>query len=571
MFLKSLRISNKTGEIRHIKFHAGLNLIVDETPSGPSQQTGNNVGKTTVLMLVDYCLGASPKPIYTDPENKKAEYALIKNFLIETEVVVELVLVDDIEIPLVSVLIERNFLARKQAIRRFNGVQRTEDEFEQDLTNLLVPGHYGKKPTFAQIISHNIRYKDISVINTLRTLSEFTRDEEYEALHLFLMGCDFDQGDEKQRLLTTLREENAFKARLEAKQTRSAYETLLGLVVGEIEELDVKRSAFQMSSSLEEDFKALTATRRSIQEVGAVVAQLRLRYDLLVEALQEVQKGRVEIDMLQLRALYAEVSDRLEGVNKTFEELVDFHNAMVVEKTRYISKDLPWLREAVDRSERELALLLAKEKEIGSKISKSGSLEDLEYLVAALNDLHRRKGEYQSIIDRIAASDEIIRDLKAKLNKMETSLFSEDFEIALQSKINKFNRYFASVSHELYGERYAVKFDKTRTRTGGQVYKFSSFNTNLSSGKKQGEIVCFDIAYNLFADDEGIPCLHFLLNDKKELMHDNQLTKIARLVSREKAHVQLVVSILRDKLPAELNRDEYVVLQLSQQEKLFKI
>ena len=101
------------------------------------------------------------------------------------------------------------------------------------------------------------------------------------------------------------------------------------------------------------------------------------------------------------------------------------------------------------------------------------------------------------------------------------------------------------------------------------MYKFNSFNTNLSSGKKQGEISCFDIAYCLFADSEHIPCLHFLLNDKKELMDDKQLVKIANFVNRN--NIQFVASILKDKLPDEINKDEYIVVKLSQNDKLFKI
>jgi hypothetical protein len=64
-------------------------------------------------------------------------------------------------------------------------------------------------------------------------------------------------------------------------------------------------------------------------------------------------------------------------------------------------------------------------------------------------------------------------------------------------------------------------------------------------------------------------CLHFLLNDKKELMHDNQLLKIAQLVNTK--GIQFVASILKDKLPEELNREEYFVVKLSQAEKLFRI
>ena len=102
-----------------------------------------------------------------------------------------------------------------------------------------------------------------------------------------------------------------------------------------------------------------------------------------------------------------------------------------------------------------------------------------------------------------------------------------------------------------------------------RLYKFSSFNANLSSGKKQGEITCFDIAFTLFADSEQIPCLHFLLNDKKELVHDNQLVKIANLVNEK--NIQFVASILRDKLPKELDKEEFFIVKLSQNEKLFKI
>jgi hypothetical protein len=101
------------------------------------------------------------------------------------------------------------------------------------------------------------------------------------------------------------------------------------------------------------------------------------------------------------------------------------------------------------------------------------------------------------------------------------------------------------------------------------LYKFNAFNTNFSSGKKQGEISCFDIAYTLYADEENIPCLHFLLNDKKELMHDNQLLNIAKLVETKK--LQFVASILKDKLPEELNKEEYFVVKLSQTDKLFRI
>nr|WP_276537464.1 DUF2326 domain-containing protein [Bacillus infantis] len=126
------------------------------------------------------------------------------------------------------------------------------------------------------------------------------------------------------------------------------------------------------------------------------------------------------------------------------------------------------------------------------------------------------------------------------------------------------------VSNELYGEKYGISYDiKLDKKTDKEVYVFDSFNANSSSGKKQGEILCFDLAYILFADDEDIPVLHFILNDKKELMHGNQLIKVSNYIKDK--DVQLIFSILKDKLPAELDNEENIIIRLSQENKLFKI
>jgi uncharacterized protein YydD (DUF2326 family) len=572
MFLKSLRIANDFGVIRNIDFHAGINLIVDETPPDETHITGNNVGKTTVLMLIDFCLGSSAKGIYTDPENKKNENAVVKSFLVNTKALVTLTLTQDLNsVPSTDLVIERNFLPRKQLIRRINGAQKTEEEFEEFLTEYLFPGHYGKKPTFPQIISHNIRYKELSVTNTLRTLNQYTRDDEYESLYLFLLGCDFDRGDARQRLLTQVRTESAFKSRLEGTQTRSAYEASLSLILLEIEQLDQKKATLKINPDFERDLSRLDEVKFEINQKASLLSRLNIRKSLTEEAVLEVSSSHAEIDTQQLKDLYKDVTERVSGVQKSFEDLVAFHNAMVEEKTRFISKDIPQLNASISQYKSEMAALLLEELKLTQTVSKSGSFAELEEVIVESNEKYRQRGEFETIIAQISKVEGIIEELSKGLADIDDELFSGEFEAAIQAQLNKFNRYFSTVSQELYGEQYALKVDRVTARSGQRVYKFSSFNTNFSSGKKQGEISCFDIAYNLFADEEGIPCLHFLLNDKKELMHDNQLTNIASLVGRQNKHVQFVASILRDKLPEELNQDKYFVVKLSQDNKLFKI
>jgi uncharacterized protein YydD (DUF2326 family) len=570
MFLKSLTITRGDGAIiRDIRFHVGLNLIVDETPGVSGKETGNNVGKTTVLKLVDFCLGARPRGIFSDNENKRNEYKLVKEFLMNNKVLVSLVLKDDLlQEKSREVLIERNFLARGDKIQRIDGSSKTDDEFEETLTGLLFPGHYGKKPTFRQIIAHNIRYKDVSINNTLKNLDQYTRDDEYETLYLFLFGCDFEQGDTKQELRFQIGIEEGFKKRLESEQTKSAYETALALLQSEIEELERKKSSLNLNPNFESDLDKLNKIKYKINLTSSEIGRLELRKELISEARREIQAGESNIDLKQLQQVYRQAISLVSGIQKTFQELYDFHNRMVESKIRFITKDLPKIDEQLTAQREYLKRLLAEEIELSAVIIRGDSFDVLEQLIIELNARYQKKGDYENTVRQLSAVESKLAELNKELAAIDNDLFSDEFALKIKGRINKFNRHFSSVSHELYGEKYALKVDPKIVK-GRRLYEFTAFNLNFSSGKKQGEISCFDIAYTLFADEENIPCMHFLLNDKKELMHGNQLLKIGNLVNLK--GIQFVALILKDKLPEELNKDEYVILELSQDDKLFRI
>lgn len=568
--MKSLNITRGDGAIiRDIQFRSGLNLIVDETPFASGKETGNNVGKTTVLKLVDFCLGAKAKGIYSDYENKRNEYKLVKDFLIDHRVLVSLVLKEDLsQAESREVLIERNFLTRKNKIQRIDGNNKTDEEFEETLTSLLFPGHYGSKPTFRQIIAHNIRYKDLSINNTLKNLDRYTRDDEYETLYLFLFGCDFEHGDIKQELRSQIEIEEKFKKRLESEQTKSAYETALALLESEIEELECRKASLNLNPDFEADLDKLNRVKYQVNLASSEIGRLEIRKDLILEAQREMQSGVSTVDVQQLQQIYQQATSLVSGIQKTFQDLHNFHNRMVESKIRFIVRDLPKIDADLTSKREHLNRLLVDEAKLSASITQSDSFEVLEHLIVELNAKHYTKGEYENTLRQLSTVESKLTELNERLTAIDNELFSDEFSLKIKEQVNKFNRHFSSVSYDLYGEKYALKVDPKIVK-GRRLYEFTAFNTNFSSGKKQGEISCFDIAYTLFADEENIPCMHFLLNDKKELMHDNQLLRIANLVNAK--GIQFVASILKDKLPEELNKDEYIILKLSQKDKLFRI
>jgi len=167
MFLKKLTIYNGPALIRDIPFHNGLNLIVDETRTSDRRESGNNVGKTTVLRLIDYCFGSDGTNIYKDSEFKDKTNTQIERFLKNNNIVISMTLKEDLEYANSrDIVVRRNFLSRSDKILEINGEKQTVNEFPKKLKELIFRSTH-EKPTLKQIIAKNIRDERNRIAHTL--------------------------------------------------------------------------------------------------------------------------------------------------------------------------------------------------------------------------------------------------------------------------------------------------------------------------------------------------------------------------------------------------------------------
>ncbi|MDD3505830.1 MAG: DUF2326 domain-containing protein, partial [Sulfurimonas sp.] len=72
------------------------------------------------------------------------------------------------------------------------------------------------------------------------------------------------------------------------------------------------------------------------------------------------------------------------------------------------------------------------------------------------------------------------------------------------------------------------------------------------------------------ADALDIKCLHFVLLDQIENVHDNQLSSLLLEIIHN-INGQYILPVLADKLPSEIDAKQYEILSLSQNNKLLKI
>lgn len=566
MFLKQLIVQNKNTIIRDIPFHKGINLIVDERPESIRQKTdtGNSIGKTTVLRLVDYCFGGDGKNIYQDTEFDKQPNTTIENFLKDNEIIITVVLVDNLDAPKEEVVIRKNFLARNKKLQEINGQNITDNkEFDKALKKEIFKSEVDK-PTFKQIVSKNIRDEKNKMANIVKVLNSFTRTEEYEALYLFWLGINTDSHNQKELLSKEKTREENFQKRLKKDGELSLIEQQLILLSGNINELNQRKNKFNLNENYATDVDKLNEIKSKLNRNATELSRLEIRKDLINESKEDLEQEYTQIDTSQIKSLYEKAKSLISNIQVSFEDTVKFHNDLISEKLEYITKELPEIEQEIRKIKSEIIVLRKEEDTLTESLNRSALVEDFEKTILDLNKQFERKGNLEEQKRLWLYSQEKLFDIDKQLNAINEGISSKDSQI--QNRITEFNKYFSVMSNRLYGETYLLSSQKNEK---GYELIVTNLEGNPSTGKKKGQIAAFDFAYIEFADKLDIACLHFIMHDQLETIHDNQLNTIVEVANS--INGQYIVPILRDKIPSNIDISEFEVLSLSQDNKLFKI
>ena len=569
MFIKSLKILKNSKVIRDISFHKGVNLIIDDTPTSDRKKSGNNVGKTTILKLIDYCLGGDEKTIYKDPEFKDKSASPVENFLKES-VIVKLTLVENLEDKTSEkITIERNFLKRKDKLASINGENFPDIKsgFSPKLKKLIFKSDR-KTPTFRQIISKNIRDEKNRLDNTLKTLHSTTRIEEYEALFLFWLGIEQDAIEQKQELAKQKSAASIFLEKLKKETTLSETEQALVLLDKRIANLEEKKKTLNINKNYKEDLKTLNKIKTQISRSSGKLNLLVLRKDFVIQSKKTLEEEKSNIDAEEVKKLYNEAKKLVPNIQKTFEETINFHNQMISEKISYITKELPEIQKDEAKLTKEIDALNSEQKRIAEKLRKSDAFEDIERISADLNKLHEQKGRLSEQKDQLEKAEKELNETKERLDEINMQIGSND--ALIKKRITQFNEFFSEISSRLYGEAFILSSDRTEK---GYELNIGSLQGKLGTGKKKGQIAAFDFAYVKFAESLNIRCAHFILHDQIENVHGNQISNILKEIAKE-VNCQYVIPILKDKLPRDMDPreiDELKIITLSQSDKLLKL
>lgn len=550
---------------REIKFNSeGLNLIVDNTKNN-SDESGNSVGKTTAVKIIDLCLGAkSVRELYYDPDTK-SENVIIKDYLTTSKVQAELILKHEE----MYFSIKRDLF--KNGKRYFDNEIYPIEDFNNKVKYLLF--HLNEQyPTLRQLIPKFVRVSNVSEERMIKYLPMMTTNNAYDTIYSFLfqvLGADFIS--ERNSLNEELSLCNKSIALLKSNTniiSINSIEQKLALIEESIKELVAKRTQL----SYIEEYKTELSEKRDISIRLANLQQssefLKLEIDIIEQNLLKLNEDKSKIDMKLLEKIYTESAVFIPVMQKTFQDLVDFHDNMIENRSVFISNQLEMKKIQYNECIQEIEGFIVEKREILSNILDEGLLDDLNDLNSRIENLSVQKGELIQSQKLLVEQENLQKSLQERIDEIDAQTNTN----TITNKITVFNKKFSDYSNKLYGEKYYITFNPDwKNEKNSFPITVESMAGVLGTGKKKGMIAAMDFAYMEYAKEFNIIAPNFVIHDKLENTHINQLNTIFSIATNLSG--QYILPILRERIDnISLDKlSDYIILELSEENKFFKI
>ncbi len=566
MQLVELEVMRGDTVVRVVTFKRGLNLIIDK-PTPALTQSGNSVGKTTVLRLIDYCLGSDGDDIWEDAEFKTVNQDVYDFLHGNVPVSVLLKTADPIR---GSHELCRTFpsaISGKPTFR-IDDVSYSQLRGYKGAVKQLLFGFGEEKPTLRQLAPKFVRSSSALMSRTLKFLGDFGTSADYEALHLFLFGFfPVDVLEERVTLTNQKKTLDRDWDALNRVRGEGQIEQLLILLRREIETIGLSPQLRGEVPGIAARATAVSTIRASAANLVGIIGGIEAETASLRLTIDELESEYSEIDRRSIETVYREAQHYIPKLHHDWEELTDFIQNLRGRKQRFLESRIGLLEEKAKQAKQELSSLQEKERsEIGELVKSKEFVEalemraDLQEKLKALGSLEQSQKDLQGLKQRITEVDN-------RLSVTHDQIAKE--KAALQQRVSIFNKYFSRLSKLLYGEEYLLHFEETTK--GLLVFKLTAVGANVGAGKKASQTAALDLAYISFLNEAKINFPKFVCHDGMEQIHGNQM--LALLTEANALEGQLILATLRDKLPQLTPQflKENLALELGHDDKFFRI
>ncbi|ORF02455.1 DUF2326 domain-containing protein [Snodgrassella alvi] len=571
MFLRELLITTGQGvEIRKVVFKNGVNIILGKQNQNNNGST-NNLGKTTLLRCIDFCLGAeSLEEIYADKEFKQNNEE-VKSFLTEVKPIFILKISSSFDSKdFISIKREVDLNLKTDRIKNFiNGEKISNSDFKNIKLKEIFFGSDEEKPTFRELIGKFIRKNETSINQIIEYAGPYFKDSQYEKVYFFLMGLD-SPGllTNKISIEKNLKDYKTKLRNLGRNNSEvSALKQDFFLISNDLDKLKRLRDEFKIDTEHKKEEEELNKTQLSLQKIESEIASLELKKKINLERQTELKNKQVSVDTVSLKYIYDEANYFNDSLPRTLDELVRFHNIMINNQIDYLTSSIEKYTSLIEEKEKTRLEYINEYNKLLSFFGTSGSLAEYNKLNEEISQKSIKYGEITSNIETLNLYTDKINEYKGELDKINELIYS--LLPNLDKNLNIFNKYFSEYASKLSGNQdklYTLFYTKKK-----DIYKFliKNFDANSGSGFKQAMVIAFDLAYMSFTNELGLIRPHFATQDKVEVIDKTNLEALFSIANN--INGQLIVPVIWDKFGNDSEIEENCILKLSSTNKFFNI
>ena len=508
--IRSVR-ANKKG-FHTASFGPGVNLILaDRSKTAGDKDTTNALGKSTLIEIIDFCLGNNTPP------NKGLRVEALAGW----EFTLELTIADK-EIAVTRATDAPGFFAIEgdtshwpvKPIVNKEGISGLDIKKWRMILGWALFGlselapDAGYKPSARSLVSYFVR-NQTAAYNTPFKYFDNQKTWDIQVHNAFLLGLNWEKAAIWQHLKD---QKNALDALKQAIKT--------GAVDGELASLgELEAERLRLSNQLEREREALSNFRvlPQYREIEAQANRLTAEIHEMVNA-NIVDKRRLERyrDSFEreaaptgtsLEALYAEAGTNLPGaVVKTLAEARMFNAKIASNRREFIAGEVAALEGAIAQRDVLVSALTDRRAKFLHTLHGQGALEEL----TQLQDLHAAtRLKVDELTNRITQLRQMTT--KADTIKVETVELKRSTTLDYEERRKIWSKalsLFSEFSENLYKSPGRLVID-----IGDTGYKFDvEIAGSPSEGISKMKIFCYDLTLISFAREQGLG-IDFLIHD----------------------------------------------------------
>ncbi|ROR88521.1 DUF2326 domain-containing protein [Vibrio crassostreae] len=564
--MKLLKLITKVdgSVIREIEFKDTLNIITNKRDSNLS---GNQIGKSVPGRIIDFLLDGSINPLYVDEEFGTAEPSIQQLFKEH-----------DVTSSLSYIGVDGNIteIERTLAIEASNicyyidNEVKTKKEYNTHILKTMFNVH-STKPTLRKLAPKFLRTDTNRMTKTVKFNDDKFPISQADRNTLFLYLFNFKDTE----ILSKIQILKTFLDNYEKKLTSFKGIIKDDKIISTINSTKKELGKLEKSLLLSEnntDKLVIIDEINSIDNDQNNLSDLVLSLELKVNNITKTQKlfetNQNHQLLSELETIYGYAAIKMDSVIRDYDSVLRFHNHLLDTKSEFISDGLEKLQIKLHKAIDKLKLLEQKKSALYLELKSKKKIDEISDSVKRIGKLNKTLIELNAIVEK---KDSIETRLEKETKNLEE--LSEKLSDELQNVLTfetEFKKSFKAYTKIFYGIEYNFNLNLD-TSNGDCQPSVDDIQSNNDGGLKRLEAITFDFSYIKSVDSLNLLRPTFVVHDsidEVDIKHIRQLFDESIKLSGQQV-VSMLVSQL-EKGDYQKYKD-YIVLELSQEDKYFKV